>query len=199
VEGVAMRFLTIFCNIIVALNFCEIAAASDQPRIQEMFLNKSSPQKIYLVPGLASSIKMPCEIDEVVTPTNGIMKHLSERNRSRFSLEVAAGSRSANFIVHCVSSTYVFDIVVNQKIHNDYIEVIGDYGKPRLTQTPPRMEKQLLQFSRDIKSDSNVVIGTNGKGESVTLKTWSNDSTVDYSQIPRTKIYDSKTGASDAH
>jgi hypothetical protein len=166
--------------------------ASDHPRIQEMFLNKSTPQRIYLVPGLAASIKMPCEIDEVVTPTNGIMKHLSERNRSRFSLEVSAGSRSANFIVHCVSSTYVFDIVVNLAIHNDYIEVIGDYGKPRLTQTPPRMEKPVLSFKREFMNDAHQIVGTNSKGEKAFLQ-WDDEKTsVDYSKLPRLKLYDSK-------
>ena len=185
---------------LVVISNLELVQASDEPRIQEMFLNKSSPQKIYLVPGLASSIKMPCEIDEIVTPTNGIMKHLSERNRSRFSLEVAAGSHSANFIVHCVSSTYVFDIVVNHKIHNDYIEVIGDYGKPRLTQTPPRIEKPIFVFNKKMKIDSNRIQGTNSKGEKVLLNTWEKDlNDTDYSRLPRIKLFDSKVGEENAH
>ena len=194
-----MRRLLLLCNIIVALKFSEIAIASDHPRIQEMFLNKSTPQKIFLVPGLASSIKMPCEIDEVVTPTNGIMKHLSERNRSRFSLEVAAGSRSTNFIVHCVSSTYVFDIVVNRAIHNDYIEVVGDYGKPRLTQAPPRIEKPLLSFTKNIGDHSHQIVGTKSNGDKAVLPEWNDDDpAIDYSKILRTKLFESKDGGSDA-
>lgn len=194
-----MRALIIICNIMFAFKFSQNAMASDHPRIQEIFLNKSTPQKIFLVPGLASSIKMPCEIDEVVTPTNGIMKHLSERNRSRFSLEVASGSRSTNFIVHCVASTYVFDVVVNRVIHNDYIEVIGDYGKPRLTQTPPRIEKPLLGFIKDEGHQSHQVIGTNSNGEKTVLSDWKDEeSAVDYSKVQRLKIYESKEGRSDA-
>lgn len=194
-----MRALIIICNIMFAFKFSQNAMASDHPRIQEIFLNKSTPQKIFLVPGLASSIKMPCEIDEVVTPTNGIMKHLSERNRSRFSLEVASGSRSTNFIVHCVSSTYVFDIVVNRGIHNDYIEVIGDYGKPRLTQTPPRLEKPLLSFIKDESPQSPQVVGIKSNGEKYILSDWKDEeSAVDYSKVQRLKIYDSKEGPLDA-
>ncbi len=192
-----MRFLMTPFFSVLLIGFAGTAAA-DHPRIQEIFLNKSTPQRIYLVPGLASSIKMPCEIDEVVTPTNGIMKHLSERNRSRFSLEVSAVSRSANFIVHCVSSTYVFDIVVNRAIHNDYIEVIGDYGKPRLTQTPPRIEKPLVSFSKNTSNQSHQVVGTKTNGEKAVLTEWNDDGvSFDYSKTPRLKIYDSKEGPAD--
>ncbi len=194
-----MKFSKIICNIIVVLKFGVTASASDHPRIQEMFLNKSTPQRIYLVPGLASSIKMPCEIDEVVTPSNGIMKHLSERNRTRFSLEVATGSRSTNFIVHCVSSTYVFDIVVNRAIHNDYIEVIGDYGKPRLTQAPPRIEKPLLTFKKELSVNTGRIVGTKPNGEKTILEDWSDDTqSFDYSKLPKLKLYESPQGGSNA-
>lgn len=194
-----MKFSKIICNIIVVLNFGETASAGEHPRIQEMFLNKSTPQRIYLVPGLASSIKMPCEIDEVVTPSNGIMKHLSERNRSRFSLEVAAGSRATNFIVHCVSSTYVFDLVVNRAVHNDYIEVIGDYGKPRLTQAPPRIEKPLLTFRKDFSSSGSGIVGTKPNGEKSILQDWSDESKpIDYSKLPKLKLYESPQGGQNA-
>ena len=116
--------------------FLTQAAAANNPRIQQLYLNKSTTQKIYLSPGLATSVKMPCEIDEVITPGSGILNHISERNKSRFSLEISNVARSTNFIVHCVDSTYVFDLIVNKKLHNDYIEIIGDYGVPRLTQFP---------------------------------------------------------------
>lgn len=195
-----MIVLRLIFTLGLLLTLSKIAKAKDEPRIQEMFLDKSSPQKIYLVPGLASSIKMPCEIDEIVTPTNGIMKHLSERNRSRFSLEIASGSRSANFIVHCVSSTYVFDIVANHKIHNDVIEVVGDYGKARLTKTPPHFEKPEFIFAEEVGNGSKNVIGTNSKGERVTLDAWdSGESGTEYSKLPKIKVYDSAGGNSNAH
>ena len=81
-----MIVLRLIFTLGLLLTLSKIAKAKDEPRIQEMFLDKSSPQKIYLVPGLASSIKMPCEIDEIVTPTNGIMKHLSGGNVKRLRI-----------------------------------------------------------------------------------------------------------------
>ena len=127
--------MNFFLQIIVVL-FVDKVHAQFHPRIQQLYLNKSATQKIYLSPGLATSVKMPCEIDEVITPGTGILNHLSERNKTRFSLEITNEARSTNFIVHCVDSTYVFDLVVNKNIHNDYIEIIGDYGSPRMTQVP---------------------------------------------------------------
>lgn len=139
------------------------------PRIQELFLDQSMPQKIYLVPGLASSIQMPCEIDEVVTPSSGILKNLSERNKNRFSLEITGDARPTNFIVHCIYTTYVFDIVVNNKTHNDFIKIVGDYGKPRLTKAPPKVESPLIHFT---KNKDDGFKGINQEGQIVELENY---------------------------
>ena len=66
-----------FFQIVVFLLVHQVQA-QDNPRIQQLFLNKSTTQKIFLSPGLATSVKMPCEIDEVITPGSGILNHLSE-------------------------------------------------------------------------------------------------------------------------
>lgn len=210
----------VFSLIIFLLGINKFAIASDvrnevntKLRVQRLFLNKRETQRIYLVPGMAASVHMPCEIDEIVTPTNGIMKHISERNKTRFSLEVANHARPTNFIVHCVSSSYVFDLVVNNKIHNDLIEVDGDFGVPRLTQSPPLSGKPVFIFR---KSDG-ALIGTTKNGETKNLEGYleadakekinpkasegsSQSPEMDYRTLPKTKIYDSSNkGDSDAY
>lgn len=143
-----------FVQIVVFLLVHQVQA-QDNPRIQQLFLNKSTTQKIFLSPGLATSVKMPCEIDEVITPGSGILNHLSERNKTRFSLEITEEARSTNFIVHCIDSTYVFDLVVNKNIHNDYIEIIGDYGTPRMTQVP--VQKSSSRILELIKNSETIL------------------------------------------
>jgi hypothetical protein len=182
-----------------------VMAVNSQYRVQSLYLNRNSAQKVYLVPGLASSVHMPCEIDEIVSPTNGILHQISDRNKNRFSIEVTVGSRPTNFIVHCVNSSYVFDLLVNDKIHNDLIEVEGDYGKPRLTQSLP-FEKPHFVF----KKQSASIIGFKKDGSRVVLEDYKktlaqekSDSKVDeteYSKIQKILIYDSKeSGGSNDH
>ncbi|MFN3453755.1 MAG: hypothetical protein ACK41T_02270 [Pseudobdellovibrio sp.] len=156
---------------------------ANNPRIQQLYLNKSTTQKIYLSPGLATSVKMPCEIDEVITPGSGILNHISERNKSRFSLEISNVARSTNFIVHCVDSTYVFDLIVNKKLHNDYIEIIGDYGVPRLTQFPY------------VKSDKISLVKfkpLDDTPKSILKEIESNRPEFDIKNIEKTKVFSSK-------
>ena len=165
-----------------------------QPRIQQLYLNKATTQKIYLSSGLASSVKMPCEIDEIITPGSGILNHISERNKTRFSLEISNSARSTNFIVHCIDSTYVFDLIVNQKIHNDYIEIIGDYGIPRLTQYPYKKSEMTL--------NKKIILSGNDKlnrkveniqlNQSIVHQMDLNRTSLDLNQIEKIKIYDSQ-------
>lgn len=177
----------------------------DSPRIQELFLNRSSPQRIYLIPGLTSSIKMPCEIDEVVTPSAGVQKQLSEKNKTRFSIEVSDKARSTNFIVHCLSVTYVFDLIVNEKLHNDYIEVVGDYGKPRLTQRPSGFLNLSQEGSKEKLSslkapDKIKAFKSNGERVFLDLTPFDEQNqektsqSTDYKKIKKVKIYSTKSG-----
>lgn len=163
------------------------AAAANNPRIQQLYLNKSTTQKIYLSPGLATSVKMPCEIDEVITPGSGILNHISERNKSRFSLEISSNARSTNFIVHCVDATYVFDLVVNKNLHNDYIEVMGDYGIPRITQFPYNASEKLK------KSEYTASQSTLSRSLLEDLESAQSD--IDFKKVEKIKIFSSKVGS----
>lgn len=175
-----------FLSLVISIFICQLALASN-PRIQQLYLNKSTTQKIYLSPGLATSVKMPCEIDEVITPGSGILNHISERNKSRFSLEISNAARSTNFIVHCVDATYVFDLVVNKNLHNDYIEVMGDYGIPRITQFPYNASDKLK------KSEYETAISNLSKSLLKDLE--ANRSDFDFEGLEKTKIFSSKVGS----
>lgn len=183
--------LYIVLGIFLRSNF---SAAQMNPRIQKLYLNKSMPQKIFLSPGLATSVKMPCEIDEVITPGSGILKYISERNKTRFSLEISNQARSTNFIVHCLDSTYVFDLIVNKNLHNDYIEVIGDYGDPRLTQFPDgHSDKSISGTSPNFKGSESEVDGPKKiMSSSVLQQIEMHSSDFDLEKIEKIKIFSSK-------
>ena len=166
--------------------FLTQSAFANNPRIQQLYLNKSTTQKIYLSPGLATSVKMPCQIDEVITPGSGILNHISERNKSRFSLEISNAARSTNFIVHCVDATYVFDLVVNKNLHNDYIEVMGDYGIPRITQFPYKASDKLKKSEYET-AQSNL-------SKSLLKDLEATRSDFDFEKIEKTKTFSSKAG-----
>ena len=194
-ESICFMFCFLFTS------FGSTSTVNSKYRVQSLYLNRDSAQKIYLVPGLASSVHMPCEIDEIVSPTNGILHQISERNKTRFSLEVAMGSKPTNFIVHCVTSSYVFDLLVNDKTHNDLIEIQGDYGKPRLTGSRP-LEKPNFVF----KKQSASVIGYKKDGSRVVLEEYKkiidqekmNSNPInshqddEYKTLKKSLIYDSK-------
>lgn len=167
--------------------FLTQSAFANNPRIQQLYLNKSTTQKIYLSPGLATSVKMPCEIDEVITPGSGILNHISERNKSRFSLEISSNARSTNFIVHCVDATYVFDLVVNKNLHNDYIEVMGDYGIPRITQFPYSSDDKIPKAER--------LVAKNSLSKSLLKDLEATRSDIDFEKVEKTKIFSSKVGS----
>lgn len=160
------------------------AFSQNNPRIQQLYLNKSTTQKIYLSPGLATSVSMPCEIDEIITPGAGILNHISERNKSRFSLQISNTARSTNFIVHCIDKTYVFDLIVNKNLHNDYIEVIGDYGRARVTQFPyVKSDKIKLNDDKYVNRSKKSLlneIDSNRPAE------------IDFDSIKKIKIFSSK-------
>lgn len=171
--------------VIIIIFFISQFVFANAPRIQQLYLNKSTTQKIYLSPGLATSVKMPCEIDEIITPGSGILNHISERNKSRFSLEISNVAKSTNFIVHCIDATYVFDLVVNKNLHNDYIEVMGDYGVPRLTQFPYSLSDKIKKNQKDKTQTKEI-------SESLLREIDRNKSNFDFESIEKTKVFSTK-------
>lgn len=169
-------------SFIISLNQF-IYASDGNPRIQHLYLDQSKPQRIYLSPGLASSVQMPCEIAEVITPGAGISRHLSEANKARFSLIISKNAQSTNFIVHCIETTYVFDLIINKKLHNDYIEVVGDFGRPRITQFP---YNSTMKVSRSDVKKAKPQLNTN-----LLNQLEKNRTAFDFNKIEKIKIISS--------
>ncbi len=119
--------------------------ASSQPRISSQFFDRSKVGVIYIRPGLSSLIQFPCEIDEAkVGLKSSLDVQISKTLKSELVLSARTNlSDPTNLIVRCSHGLFVFDVIANQKNHQDVIRILGG------TKGPVFFEKSLDQMDQN--------------------------------------------------
>ena len=112
--------------------------ASSQPRISSQFFDRSKVGVIYIRPGLSSLIQFPCEIDEAkVGLKSSLDVQISKTLKSELVLSARTNlSDPTNLIVRCSHGLFVFDVIANQKNHQDVIRILGGTKGPVFFEKP---------------------------------------------------------------
>ena len=106
-------------------------------RIRVVYHDRSKPGKVYLIPNLASTIELPCNIDDVLIGNPiGISFYISKKSSKRLELNTSQESKNTNMIIYCKNQFFVFDLVIQNKVHNDVILFGGSFGGPELEMDP---------------------------------------------------------------
>ena len=106
-------------------------------RIRVVYHDRSKPGKVYLIPNLASTIELPCNIDDVLLGNPiGISFYISKKSSKRLELNTSQESKNTNMIIYCKNQFFVFDLVIQNKVHNDVILFGGSFGGPELEMDP---------------------------------------------------------------
>ena len=144
-----MRFMALFPYKIVHISsvflcFLPSFLASSQPRISSQFFDRSKVGLIYIRPGLSSIIQFPCEIDEAKV---GLKSSLDVQISKTLKSELVLSARTnladpTNLIVRCSHGLFVFDVIANQKNHQDVIRILGGTKGPVFFDNPyPQMDQ----------------------------------------------------------
>ncbi|MBK8204734.1 MAG: hypothetical protein IPK68_21325 [Bdellovibrionales bacterium] len=138
-----MRFMALFPYRFVHISsvfMCFLPSfwASSQPRISSQFFDRSKVGAIYIRPGLSSLIQFPCEIDEAKV---GLKSSLDVQISKTLKSELVLSARTnladpTNLIVRCSHGLFVFDVIANQKNHQDVIRILGGTKGPVFFETP---------------------------------------------------------------
>lgn len=106
-------------------------------RIRVVYHDRSKPGKVFLIPNLASTIELPCNIDDVLLGNPiGISFYISKKSSKRLELNTSQESKNTNMIIYCKNQFFVFDLVIQNKVHNDVILFGGSFGGPELEMDP---------------------------------------------------------------
>ena len=154
-----MRFMALFPYKIVHISsvflcFLPSFLASSQPRISSQFFDRSKVGLIYIRPGLSSIIQFPCEIDEAKV---GLKSSLDVQISKTLKSELVLSARTSlsdptNLIVRCSHGLFVFDVIANQKNHQDVIRILGG------TKGPVFFEKSLDQMDQHSENENGSKI-----------------------------------------
>lgn len=132
-------FPYIFVHIsLVFMGFLPSFWASSQPRISSQFFDRSKVGLIYIRPGLSSLIQFPCEIDEAkVGLKSSLDVQISKTLKSELVLSARTNlSDPTNLIVRCSHGLFVFDVIANQRNHQDVIRILGGTKGPVFFEKP---------------------------------------------------------------
>jgi hypothetical protein len=138
------------CILSVFVGFFPYFFAKAQTRISSQFFDRSQVGLIYIKPGLSSVVQFPCDIDEAKV---GLKSSLEVQVSKTLKSELVLSARTnlvdpTNLIVRCSHGLFVFDVIANQKLHQDVIKILGAVKGPSFTET---VSYEREQSSADLK------------------------------------------------
>jgi hypothetical protein len=122
--------------VVLSALFSVSSQASGIKRIRSIVVDKGEVQRVMMVPGLASVILFPCDVDEAVVGRQEDLKvQISPTTKRQLTLSLSSGaSGSTNLLIRCgdKSDPFVFDIISNHLVHQDVVKVRGHFGGPEI-------------------------------------------------------------------
>lgn len=117
-------------------------------RIQSIILNRGEAQKINVVPGLASVIKLPCfGADAISGDESQVTVRFSPTTKKELQINMKSTfSKPTNLIIRCEGQDthFVFDLVPSRNVHQDILEVRQAFGSPAFEGDSAEI-KQIIQ------------------------------------------------------
>jgi hypothetical protein len=123
-------------------------------RIRLVFHNRSKPGKIFMRPYHASTLILPCAVEDfLVGKPNGFEIAINSKDPKRLEMNLSSEAQTSNVIVYCSNGLYfVFDYLVQSQVHNDVVEVARSFGGPEVEMNP--FKYQDYENSRSVKTKS---------------------------------------------
>lgn len=139
------------CILSVFVGFFPYFFAKAQARISSQFFDRSEVGLIYIKPGLSSVIQFPCDIDEAKV---GLKSSLEVQVSKTLKSELVLSARTnlvdpTNLIVRCSHGLFVFDVIANQRLHQDVIKILGAVKGPAFTETVSYEREQSSAYLRE--------------------------------------------------
>jgi len=131
-------------NIILFVAFAFLPKAEAR-RVAERVLDQGEVDRIFVAPGLATSLEFPENVKEVTTGAPQIFKTMissADQNEVILTLSNTKPFKT-NLIVRTVKRTLVFDLIPSLSKHQDLIVVKDTYGILRRDKRMSLHEKRL--------------------------------------------------------
>jgi hypothetical protein len=105
-------------------------AASAPRRISSKLIDLGKVYPIYMVAGMATLIEFPGPVSGIRTGNpDSIQYFRPDKPENEVTIVLQnQNAKPTNLIVRTGKKKYVFDIVPSKTVHQDTLEVIGDYG-----------------------------------------------------------------------
>lgn len=98
-------------------------------RISSKVIDLGKVHKLYMVNGLATVVILPDPISAVIPGNSVSLKIERKEPENLLALRLIGGRAPAtNLIILSGKNRLVFDVIPNQKMHQDTLEVVGLYG-----------------------------------------------------------------------
>ena len=125
-------------------------------RISSRYIDMGQPQKIYMVPGMATLIELPTPIHKIrVGNSKDVQYTKPKQPENEVTLFLTnADAKPTNLFLISGKNKYIFDIVPSKSIHQDYIEVVGFYGGPEY-EGSPSLKEDVIDSSESVKKLGN--------------------------------------------
>ena len=112
-------------------------SGGSEPRISSIFFDKSQVGHIYIKPSLSTVVQFPCDIEEAKV---GLKSSLEVEVSKTLKRELILSARSnlaspTNLIVRCSHGNFVFDVIPNSDLHQDFIRILGAVRGPKFQNT----------------------------------------------------------------
>lgn len=112
----------------------EVEATGLPKRISSKILDLSKVYPIYMVAGMATLIELPGPVTGIRIGNPSAVRYFRpDRPESEVTLVLQSpNAQPTNLILRSGRKKYVFDIVPSRSVHQDTLEVSGDYGGAEL-------------------------------------------------------------------
>ena len=145
-QSINLSLFTFLCSSIA------LAAQDTQPpkRISAQIVDLGKVQSIYMVPGMATMIEIPGKITGIRMGNPDLVKYFRpDHPENEVTLILRSGQKTpTNLIILAQTKKYIFDIIPSKKLHQDSLQIVGEFGGAELNES--QME---LIDSSEIKSE----------------------------------------------
>lgn len=99
-------------------------------RISSQLMNLGKVYPIYMVAGMATLIELPGPVTGIRTGNPESLQYFKpESPDNEVTIVLQNGhAKATNLILRSGKKIYTFDIVPSKSVHQDVLEVVGDYG-----------------------------------------------------------------------
>ncbi len=110
-------------------------AEAPPKRISTKYVDLANAQKIYMAPAMATLIEIPGPVTGYrIGDPESVQVFKPERPNNELTLVLKGQNpKPTNLIIRSNQKKYVIDIVPSKTIHQDLVQVLGDFGSPETT------------------------------------------------------------------